>query len=88
MLAKDYGDMKDQIHGHDVLKMMGESGEVYTEESLVEAMKEKFSEDARFCTCSIRDMTSEAMVNFFRSRGKFTDVPGGFKFDSANACHH
>lgn len=40
------------IHGHDVLNMMIESGERYTEESLVEAIHARFGEAARFHTCS------------------------------------
>jgi probable metal-binding protein len=80
--------MEDQIHGHEVLKMLSESDEVFTRESLIADMKEKFGADAKFCTCSFGDMPPEKMVDFFLSRGKFMTVPGGFKFDAGNACHH
>lgn len=46
------------IHGHDVLNMMIESGERYTEESLVEAIHARFGEAARFHTCSASEMTA------------------------------
>ena len=80
--------MEDQIHGHEVLKIIAESGNEYTKESLVEAMNEKFGKDAQYRTCSIRDMSPETMVDFFIARGKFKSSPGGFKFDAENACQH
>ena len=42
----------DSIHGHEVLNMMIESGEQYTQANLEAAIKARFGEQARFHTCS------------------------------------
>ncbi|HHW9302713.1 TPA: YecH family metal-binding protein, partial [Salmonella enterica] len=42
----------ESIHGHEVLNMMIESGEQYSNASLEAAITARFGEHARFHTCS------------------------------------
>ena len=79
--------MSEQIHGHEVLKMLSTSDEVFTRETLVAAMKKNFGEEARFHTCSVQGMDAETMVDFFLARGnpQLTVVTGGCQAAAAPA---
>lgn len=73
-------------HGHDVLHMM--EGNSYTEESLIQAINDKFGADERFYTCSVEGMTATELVEFLKSKGKFTPQEGGFTVDTTKICNH
>lgn len=76
------------IHGHDVFTMMIESGEQYSEQSLIEAIHARFGEAARFHTCSASDMTASELVAFLAARGKFIPVAEGFSTHESKICRH
>ncbi|WP_449567037.1 YecH family metal-binding protein [Lelliottia nimipressuralis] len=76
------------IHGHDVLNMMIESGEQYTEQSLVQAIDSRFSNNARFHTCSAENMTAAELVAFLAARGKFIPAEEGFSTHVSKICRH
>ena len=80
--------MPNQIHGHEVMGMMIESGKVYTRASLRTEIIEKFGEEARFYTCSADSMTADELIEFLRARGKFVDASDGFKTDRSKVCDH
>ena len=74
------------IHGHEVLNMMLESGERYSEQSLEAAICMRFGKDARFHTCSAEDMTAAELVAFLASRGKFIPAENGFSTHESKIC--
>lgn len=76
------------IHGHEVLNMMLESGERYSEKSLEAAICTRFGDDARFHTCSAEDMTAGELVAFLTSRGKFIPTEDGFSTHESKICQH
>ena len=76
------------IHGHDVLTMMIDSGEQYTEERLVAAITAQFGEEARFHTCSAAEMTAAELVAFLAARGKFIPLDTGFSTHESKICRH
>ena len=76
------------IHGHDVLNMMIESKERYTEQSLVAAIHARFGEEARFHTCSASGMTAAELVAFLTARGKFIPAEEGFSTHESKICRH
>ncbi|NYU07993.1 hypothetical protein A8O28_22015 [Enterobacteriaceae bacterium CCUG 67584] len=76
------------IHGHDVLTMMIESGEQYSEESLIAAITARFGDEARFHTCSAADMTAAELVAFLAARGKFIPQSSGFSTHESKICRH
>lgn len=80
----------ESVHGHDVMNMMIESDQVYTKESLREAMAAKFGAATLYHTCSAEDMTADDLITFLDDRGKFTDEDSGagFKTDSDKVCNH
>lgn len=80
--------MTQSIHGHEVMNMMIESNKTWTAASLEKAIHEKFGEDARFHTCSAKDMTAAELVAFLKQRGKFIDSDEGFTTDSSRICNH
>jgi probable metal-binding protein len=76
------------IHGHEVMRMMIESGKVYTRDSLRAAIVERFGKEARFYTCAADSMTPDELIAFLRARGKFLDDAGGFTTDERKICDH
>lgn len=76
------------IHGHEVLNMMLESGERYSEKSLEAAICSRFGNEARFHTCSAEDMTAAQLVAFLASRGKFIPAEEGFSTHESKICRH
>lgn len=76
------------IHGHEVLTMMIESGEQYSEESLIAAITARFGDEARFHTCSAADMTAAELVAFLAARGKFIPKASGFSTHESKICRH
>jgi probable metal-binding protein len=84
----DSNSIKDQIHGHEVMKMMVESGEAFTRASLQAAILTRFGTDARFYTCSAKDMTTAALIDFLEQRGKFVPKDNGFSTLPDKICCH
>lgn len=81
--------MSAQIHGHEVMKMMIQSGQNYTRDTLRTAIVETFGNDARFCTCSAENMTAEELIAFFQARGKFLPSDdAGLRPDQSKICDH
>ena len=76
------------IHGHEVLTRMIESGEQYSEESLIAAITARFGDEARFHTCSAADMTAAELVAFLAARGKFIPQASGFSTHESKICRH
>ena len=80
--------MEEQIHGHEVMKIMLESGKSFTKESLCSAIVKQFGEDARFYTCSNENMTACELVEFLQSKGKFISKGNGFSTSNDKICNH
>jgi probable metal-binding protein len=76
------------IHGHEVLNMMLESAEQYSEKSLVEAIHTRFGGEARFHTCSASEMSATELVAFLAARGKFIPAEEGFSTHESKICNH
>jgi probable metal-binding protein len=77
-----------EIHGHDVMSMMIDSGQTYTRESLAAAIVSRFGAGARFYTCSAGGMTPEQLITFLEERGKFAASPTGFTVAPDRMCQH
>ena len=77
-----------EVHGHDVMQMMIESGVTYTRETLKAAIVEKFSADARFHTCSAQGLDADGIIDLLEAKGKFIESDGGFKTDPMKICQH
>ncbi len=75
------------IHGHEVMRMMLESGSSYSESSLEQAIIDRFGPDARFCTCSASGMTAEEVVQFLAARNKFVSMDDGFTTLPGKICN-
>lgn len=80
--------MLNQIHGHDVMKMMLDSGQAYTKDSLSAAIVNRFGPEARFYTCSASDMTAAELVDFLAQREKFIEIEAGFNTAPEKICDH
>lgn len=78
----------ESIHGHEVLNMMIESGEQYSNASLEAAITARFGEHARFYTCSAQGMTAAELVAFLAAKGKFIAKEDGFSTHESKICCH
>ena len=76
------------IHAHEVMHMMLETGGGYTRDSLEEAIVERFGSEARFRSCSASGMDAQAVVAFLESRGKFVAQGVGFSTARDKICDH
>ena len=74
------------IHGHEVLAMM--QGHSYSENSLLEAIIEKFGADERFYTCSAENLTAQGLIDFLKEHGKFKLMDDGFTSDTTKVCEN
>ncbi|MCA9235460.1 MAG: YecH family protein [Planctomycetales bacterium] len=79
---------ENEIHGHDVMQMMLESGQPFDAASLESAIHARFGEEARFCTCSASGMTARELIAFLAERGKFVPTGDGFSTDASKICNH
>ena len=78
----------EQIHGHEVLQMMLESGKAYTRSSLLAAIIARFGANSRFCTCSAENLSPEGLVDFLQAKGKFVPCEAGFQTSPDLMCKH
>jgi probable metal-binding protein len=78
--------MTESIHGHEVMRKMIDSGQVYTEDSLRAAITQWFGEAAQFHTCSAVGMTADELIAFLAARRKFYSEDEGFKVDEDEIC--
>ena len=79
--------MKD-IHAHEVMHMMLEQEEVFSRESLGQAIIKRFGANARFHSCSASGMDVHAVIDFLESRGKFVARDDGFNTAEDKICNH
>jgi len=77
-----------QIHGHEVLQMMLESGAGYTRASLLADITGKFGPDSQFFTCSAESLTAEGLIDFLEAKGKFVPCEAGFPTSPDLMCKH
>ena len=76
------------IHAHEVMHMMLEKNEVFSRESLTQAIIERFGANTRFCSCSATGMDVNAVIGFLESRGKFVARDDGFSTAGDKICNH
>jgi probable metal-binding protein len=75
-----------EIHGHEVLEMMLQSGKSYTRSSLLADIVTQFGTDARFFTCSADNLSPEGLIEFLEARGKFVPRAEGFQTSADLMC--
>ena len=54
--------MLNKIHGRQVMRMMLESGQSYTKDTLRTAIINQFGEETRFYTCSADNLTADELT--------------------------
>ncbi len=78
----------EQIHGHEVIQMMLNSGKAYTRASLLADIVSNFGPTARFYTCSAENLTADGLIDFLQAKGKFVDQENGFQTSPDLMCRH
>jgi probable metal-binding protein len=80
--------MSNEVHIHEIMNFMIESGKTYTESSLKEEIHQRYGADVTFCSCSMQGLSAEQAIEFMAMRGKFVARDQGFFMPGANACSH
>jgi probable metal-binding protein len=78
----------EQIHGHEVMQMMLQSGKAYTRESLLTDIIANFGPNSRFFACSAENLTPEGLIDFLEAKGKFVPGEEGFQTSPDLMCKH
>ena len=78
----------ENIHGHEVMHMMVNSGKSFSRDSLKTAIQEQFGNETRFFTCSAQGMDADQLISFLENKGKFHPVDGGFTTAPEKICNH
>ncbi len=74
------------IHAHEVLRMM-EGNDYTTKEMLKKAIVDNFGAEQTFCTCSVKGLDIESIIEFLEKKGKFkSSSNGGFTMDLTKVC--
>lgn len=74
----------EKLHAHEVLHMM--EGNSYSEESLKQAIADKFGAERLFYACSGDDMNIDQLIEFLKAKGKFMPMNDGFTVDITQVC--
>lgn len=75
------------IHGHEVLRLIGDAEVPFTRKSVVEHALRVWGANARFCTCSSSDMGIDDLLDFLMSRGKVVvSDQGTLSIDRGEIC--
>jgi probable metal-binding protein len=77
-----------EIHAHTVMDLMQQSGHLFTRDSLVALLAERFGPEARFHTCSAAGMTADELIEFLNLRGKLAGDESGFTVSPHRSCGH
>jgi probable metal-binding protein len=78
----------EQIHGHEIVQMILQSGKAYTRASLLTDINAQFGPTSRFFTCSAENITPEGNIDFLQARGKFLPCSEGFQTPCDLTCKH
>ena len=78
----------DQIHGHEVMRMMLENRSMYSRESLRTEIIQRFGKDTRFFTCSASNMSADELIDFLASRNKFVEDGDHLGMEPERICDH
>ena len=70
------------------MKMMLDSDQSYTKDTLSAAIIDHFGKGTRFYTCSAKDMTADELVEFLAKREKFIETSTGFNTAPDKICDH
>ncbi len=76
------------IHGREVMQMIATSEKIFTKESLINEIFNKFGEETRFFNCSSPDMTAEEIIAFFENKGKFSFINDRLVPNTFPGCNH
>lgn len=76
----------EQLHAHEVLHMM--EGNSYSEDSLKEAIIQRFGKEQTFYACSADNMDIDELIVFLKCKGKFKPDNDGFTVDLSKVCNH
>ncbi len=80
--------MSNEVHIHEIMKLMIDSGKNYTHASLKAAILQSFGEQATFCSCSMQGLNADQAIDFMEARGKFVPSNEGFSMPAENMCNH
>lgn len=79
--------MTASIHGHNVLNQIKTQEQPLTREQQLQAMQVRFGEEARYHTCSLKDLEAGQLLDVFLEKGKL-GVKEGRLYFVGGQCQH
>lgn len=76
----------ESVHGHNVLNLIKEQEVSLSKEALLTAISAEFGKEARYHTCSARELTAEELVDQFIGKGKLIETGEGIQYKGCH-CH-
>ncbi|MGF1784426.1 YecH family protein [Photobacterium swingsii] len=80
--------MTESVHAHNVLNMLLEDGADFSLDSLRQAVVALYGEDVRFHTCSLQDLTFDALLTFLLDRRKVIQDGDKIMANRERMCSH
>jgi probable metal-binding protein len=80
--------MTNEVHIHEIMKLMISSGKTYTRATLKAELLQAFGAGTTFCTCSMQGIDADQAIEFMEMRGKFVPSKDGFSMPAEHMCNH
>ena len=77
-----------QVHAHELLNMIAEKNEPMTLEEIKNMAENTIGIDAAYFACSVSDLDTEGIINFFLERRKLEKKGSGYVINSGEICDH
>ena len=79
--------ISEDIHGHEVLRLVGSADVPFTRMTLVDHVLRTWGANARFHTCSSSNLGIDDLLDFLMSRGKIVvNERGHLSIDQGQIC--
>lgn len=80
--------MTEQVHGHEVMKMIHQAAPPLTRDGLREAIRDRYGDAVEFHACVAEGMSLDQLLSFLASRGKVIEVDHALRTDIGLMCEH
>ena len=70
----------ESVHGHNVLDLVKDQQEALTRDALLTVITNHFGGEARYHTCSLRDLSAQQLIEQFVQKGKLIESENGIRY--------
>ena len=78
----------ESIHGHNVLNLIKEQSQAVSRNELLTNINHHFGDEARFHTCSAKNLSSDQLIALFLKKGKLEEADNVILFHGCGCGGH